>query len=102
MRSDLLVLGAAELLTAPEGTGPLRGVDLDRSLAKYPGALLTIRGSGDFLPQRDAELVKIASGRPAEAALLGGADHIFNVFEPGASQPARVIELSVAWFGRTL
>ncbi|MES2128300.1 MAG: alpha/beta hydrolase [Pseudomonadota bacterium] len=79
-----------------------RGVDLDQSLARYPGALLTVRGSKDFLPQRDAQLLNIAPGSNKEAALIGGADHVFNVFEPGSDAPQRVLELSAAWLARSL
>lgn len=79
-----------------------RGVDLDASLARYPGALLTVRGSKDYLPHRDEELLRIATGQPREAVLIGGADHIFNVFETGAWQPQRAIAATVDWFGRTL
>ena len=57
--------------------------------------------------------MKIASGRlaapkpgakvgPAEAVIIGGADRIFHVFEGGKGQAARVIEVTVAWFARTL
>jgi len=79
-----------------------RGTDVDRSLAKYPGALLAIRGSEDFLPQHEAEFMRIAKGRPAEALLISGADHLFHVFAGEKGESARVIEVTVAWFGRTL
>ncbi len=90
-----------------------RGIDLDQSLAKYPGALLALRGSDDFLPQHEAAFMKIAAARPAtlpagtkigpaEAVIIAGADHLFHVFEGENGQSARVIELTVAWFGRTL
>lgn len=79
-----------------------RGVDLDQSLARYPGALLSIRGSKDFLPQRDAQLLDIAPGKHKEAALIGGADHVFNVFEPGSAAPQRVLDLTAAWLASSL
>lgn len=102
--------GAAELVIAGWKTVTLRreffesfkGVNLDASLAKYPGALLSVRGSRDYLPASEGTWLGLVKGRPAEAALIGGADHIFNVFEPGADYLRRVTELTVAWLVRTL
>lgn len=101
-----------------------RGVDLDKSLAKYPGAFLTVRGSEDFLATRvlkkpaisdegraiagevridsDTALLTAAAGNPKEQVRIDGADHIFNVFQPELGYATRAVEATVAWFGRTL
>lgn len=79
-----------------------RGIDVDAALAQYPGSFLAVRGSADMLPQHEAEFMKLAKGRPAEAIVIAGADHIFNVFDPQSPNAARVLEVTVAWLGRTL
>jgi hypothetical protein len=78
------------------------GVDLNRSIAKYPGALLAVRGSMDFVPNGDPDLMKYAPGLPREAVLIGGADHIFNVFEPEKGLAERAVRVTADWLGRTL
>lgn len=97
-----IIPGWKSITTKREHYESFRGVDLDQSLARYPGAILTIRGSRDFLPQRDAQLLNIAPGKSKEAALIGGADHVFNVFEPGSEAPQRVLDLTAAWLARSL
>lgn len=97
-----VVPGWKTIVTKREFYESFRGVDLDQSLAKYPGAFLTVRGSRDFLPQRDLQLLNIAPGKLKEAALIGDADHVFNVFQPDSATPQRVIDLTAAWLERSL
>lgn len=79
-----------------------RGVDLDKSLPKYPGAFLTVRGTKDFLPQHDETFLQLATGEPREKLVIEGADHIFNVFQPELAHATRAVVTTVDWFGRTL
>ncbi len=79
-----------------------RGVDLNRSLAKYPGAFLSVRGTADFLPIAESDFLKIVKGQTAEALLIGGASHIFDMFQPETGHAARAQAYTLDWFVRTL
>jgi alpha/beta superfamily hydrolase len=79
-----------------------KGHHTDRALAAYPGAFFSLRGSEDFLPQGEAAFMKVTKGRPSEAVIIAGADHIFHTFQPELGFDVRAIEVTVAWFVRTL
>ena len=79
-----------------------RGVNLDSLLAKYPGAFLSVRGTNDYLPAHENEFLKVVPGRPAEALLIAGADHMLNGLEPASKESAAAIAATVAWMTRTL
>jgi uncharacterized protein len=97
-----MIPGWKTITTKREFYESFKGVDLDKSLAKYPGAFLTIRGSKDYLPQRDFDLIRIAPGKPAQAEMIDGADHVFNVFEASSPAAKRVIDITAAWLAKTL
>ena len=79
------------------------GVNVESNLAIYTGALLTIRGDQDFLPERDPAWLKLAPTDDKAFILMGGADHIFHVLDPdkpGYSE--RLLQFTANWFDRTL
>jgi dienelactone hydrolase len=79
-----------------------RGVDVDASLARYPGAFLSVRGSLDHATADEAAFLNRAPSLPRESVLIGGMNHIFSVFEPESGHPARAIAVTAEWLQRTL
>jgi pimeloyl-ACP methyl ester carboxylesterase len=79
-----------------------RGVNVDHALAQYPGAFLSVRGSLDHFTADEAEFLNRAPGLPRESVILGGASHIFSVFEPASGHADRAIGVTADWLQRTL
>ena len=79
------------------------GVNVESNLARYTGALLTIRGDQDFLPRRDVGWLKLAPTDDKAFILMGGADHLFHVLdETKPSYSESLLSSTVNWFDRTL
>lgn len=71
--------------------------DLMADLGRYPGPVLIVTGTDDYLHHRAAPMAAAAAGR-AETLAIEGADHIFHVFDPAAPQAGQAIAGTVAWF----
>lgn len=76
--------------------------DVIKPLSKYKGALLCIRGSNDYIPDIDREILNVASGETKESLHIIGADHIFNVLDTQKNYDERVLQHTVHWFTNTL
>ena len=73
----------------------------------YKGALLTLRGSEDYLPQADQAILDASGASIGTSVVIQGADHIFNVVAPDqklADQhyAIRVLNATTDWFAETL
>ena len=73
----------------------------------YTGALLTLRGSEDYLPQADQAILDASGASIGTSVVIQGADHIFNVVAPDqklADQhyAIRVLDATTDWFAETL
>jgi pimeloyl-ACP methyl ester carboxylesterase len=78
------------------------GYDLFTPLGAYQGALLSIRGSADYLTPYENRILAAANGTLEEAVTIGGADHIYNTLDPTSTHDERAITLTVRWFNETL
>lgn len=76
--------------------------DLYRSLQSYAGAFLIINGEDDPYRKYAEPMIEAAAGFDKQAVVIEGADHIFNVYQPGQSKVAELMELTVRRFSRTL
>jgi len=92
----------AEMTLTREHLMGFIGYDLMGPLKAYEGALLSIRGSDDFLKRYEDEFIEAASGWREEFIILSGADHIFHAFDPGSAYDERVIAATLLWFTETL
>ena len=73
----------------------------------YTGALLTLRGSEDYLPQADQAILDASAASIATSIVIQGADHIFNVVAPDQTladqqYAIRVLDATTDWFAKTL
>ena len=79
------------------------GQDASRGLERYPGSLLAIRGTEDYLPDLDRDWIAATPGRNDAVIYIDGADHIFNVLEqPKPDYGPRAIAHSVEWLSARL
>ena len=74
------------------------GVNVMDTLASYPGSFLSIRGENDFLPPNEKNWIQALPNQDASYLTLKGADHIFNVLEPGNSKYKQVISETANWY----
>ena len=79
-----------------------QGYDPFPALKNYRGALLSIRGTEDYVPAQEALIFAAASASPEKELIIEKADHIFNVLDPESVHDERLIEASKTWFSETL
>ena len=78
------------------------GYDIFTPLEKYQGALLSIRGTDDFVTPQESKIFASANASPEESHLISGADHIYHSLAPDSPYVARVITHTVRWLNDTI
>lgn len=78
------------------------GYDVLSGLKEYRGALLSIRGSEDYLPRHEDTIMAAASGIREEFRIIGGADHIFQTLDPNSVYDEIAIDATTDWLVDTL
>ncbi|MDO6567605.1 alpha/beta fold hydrolase [Alteromonas sp. 1_MG-2023] len=73
-----------------------------RNLGAFKGQMLAIRGSNDYLPAHEKTIFEASNAVREDAYYIGGADHIFNVYEPEKSKKEDVLSLSFKWIIQVL
>ncbi|MFT2091205.1 alpha/beta hydrolase [Paraglaciecola sp. 2405UD69-4] len=68
-----------------------------RNLNQFKGHLLAIRGTEDYLPRHENEILRASMAVTEDVYYLDGADHIFHVLNPKKSQKAEVLNLTTDW-----
>lgn len=91
-----------DLVLTREHIKGMEGHELFGPLRDYRGALLTIRGTEDYVTNYDRRILAAANGSPEEIVTIGKADHIFHTLDPSSSHDERAIALTIDWFGQTL
>ena len=80
----------------------MMGHNIYHNVSAYQGALLSIRGSEDYVKPIEKHLFPLTSSTIAEARIIQGADHIFNTFEQNRNYDERLIKQTVDWLVDTL
>ncbi|WP_158971000.1 alpha/beta hydrolase [Paraglaciecola sp. L3A3] len=78
------------------------GHDVFSPLEKYHGALLSIRGSDDYVSPQEAKIFASANASPEESYVISGADHIYHSLATDSPYVERVVRHTVRWFNDTL
>jgi esterase/lipase len=73
-----------------------KGYDVLTPLKAYRGAILSIRGSEDYLVPAEREIFAAASATPEFSWTIEGADHILNVYDqPNPGYGEQVVQATV-------
>ena len=81
-----------------------KGYDIFTPLKAYRGAILSIRGSDDYLVPAEQDIFAAASATPEFSWILEGADHTLNVYDqPNPGYGEQVLQATVKFMvGRLL
>ncbi|MGJ8679530.1 alpha/beta hydrolase [Paraglaciecola sp.] len=91
-----------ELTLTREHIEGMLGHDIFHGLTQYNGALLSIRGSDDYLEPQESIIFKHANATPEEFILINGADHIYHSLTADAPYVEQVLKHTVNWFKDTM
>ena len=80
----------------------MKDFDIANAITQYPGAYLAVAGDQDFSAAYAPGLVDAAPGSPAEAWIIPGGDHIYQVLTNDQSMADSVIQRTAEWFAETL